>query len=138
TCKDMDSLPGYMDDFFRLMRTSREDKREFLTPERERFFRAVAEACTERGHFCLSFLELDGKRVAACIAFDYGDAYLLYNSGYDPDYASLSVGLINKALCLKDAIEAGKRTFDFLKGSERYKFDLGGVNQHLFRIEVTR
>ncbi|MDA1189368.1 MAG: GNAT family N-acetyltransferase [Chloroflexi bacterium] len=138
TCTSPAGLSRDMDQFFELMRASRDDKRQFLTAEREAFFRDIATESAERGQFHLSFLELNEECVAACIAFDYGDAYLLYNSGFNPAYASLSVGLINKAFCLREAIEAGKHTFDFLKGPERYKFDLGGVNQLLYRIEVSR
>lgn len=138
TYSDPQSLSGCMADFFRLMRMSREDKERFLTPEREGFFMDLATGLAPRGQFRLSFLELNGTRVAGCITFDYGDAYLLYNSGYDPAYAALSVGLLNKALCIKEAIEAGKHTFDFLKGPERYKYDLGGKERSVYRLTVRR
>ena len=90
-----------MRDFFRLLRASRQDKNEFLTPERERFFLDIARESASRDQFRLYFLEVGGERVAACICFDYGDDYLLYNSGYDPGYSRLSVGLINKALAFR-------------------------------------
>ena len=82
--------------------------------------------------------ELDGVRVAACINFDYGDSYLLYNSGYDPAYSQLSVGFVNKAWSIKDAIESGKRTFDFLRGTERYKYDLGAEDRSIYTIRIRR
>jgi CelD/BcsL family acetyltransferase involved in cellulose biosynthesis len=50
----------------------------------------------------------------------------------------LSVGLLNKALCIREAIEEGRRAFDFLRGSERYKYDLGGTDRLLYRIAVRR
>ena len=127
-----------MNDFFRLMRASSQEKADFLTPERERFFRAFAAELAPRGTFRLYFLEVDGTRVASCICFDHSGSYLLYNSGYDPEYSPLSVGLLNKALCIKEAIEEGRRAFDFLRGSERYKYDLGGTDRLLYRITVRR
>lgn len=138
THTDSANILNGMEQFFELMRTSRDDKRDFLTAERQAFFKDIALESEKQGQFRLSFLEIDGEQVAGCIAFDYGDDYLLYNSGLNPAYSSLSVGLINKVFCLKDAIQAGKRTFNFLKGSERYKFDLGAVSQPLYRIEVSR
>ena len=78
------------------------------------------------------------KRVAAAMCFDYGGARLLYNSGYDPSYGYYSVGLLLKALCLKDAIEQGKAYFDFLRGPEPYKYDLGAKNTALYQMVVTR
>ena len=135
---DGEVLNGSMQDFFRLLKASREDKNEFLTPERETFFLDIARESVNRGQFVLSFLEVDGENVAACICFDYGGDYLLYNSGYDPSYSRLSVGLINKALSLQSAIEEGRKTFNFLKGNERYKYNLGGQDELVFRLTITR
>ena len=127
-----------MNGFFSLMRSSSREKADFLNPERERFFRAFAAELSPGGTFRLFFLEIDGIRVASCICFDHSGEYLLYNSGYDPGYSPLSVGLLNKALCIKQAIEEGRRAFDFLRGSERYKYDLGGTDRLLYRITVRR
>ena len=135
---DGEVLNGSMQDFFRLLRASREDKNEFLTPERETFFLDIARESVNRGQFVLSFLEVGGENVAACICFDYGGDYLLYNSGYDPSYSRLSVGLINKALSLQSAIEEGRKTFNFLKGNERYKYNLGGQDELVFRLTISR
>jgi CelD/BcsL family acetyltransferase involved in cellulose biosynthesis len=62
----------------------------------------------------------------------------MYNSGYDPQYASLSVGLLSKALCLRDAIESGRRCFDLLRGNEPYKYDLGAKDQTIYRCVIRR
>ena len=123
-----------MQEFFRLLRDSRADKAEFMTPERESFFSDAALELGARGRLRLEFLELAGARVATCIGFDYGDSYMLYNSGYDPRYSDLSVGLVNTALAIKGAIRAGKRCFDFLTGTERYKYHLGGVDNPVYRL----
>ena len=127
-----------MRDFFRLHRASSAEKHAFMTPERERFFLDIAIELASQGRFKLYFLEVDGIRAASCICFDYGDSYLLYNSGYEPSYASLSVGLINKALCIQDAIEKGKRSFEFLRGRERYKYNLGGKDRAIYKMVVRR
>ncbi len=133
-----DLFATYLPDFFRLHRMSSPDKAEFMTDAREQFFTEIAEIAAARGHFKLSMLELDGVRVAACINFDYGDSYLLYNSGYDPAYSRLSVGLVNKAWTIKDAIESGKKTFNFLRGGERYKYDLGAEDRAVYAIQIRR
>ena len=137
-CEDPATLPDYMREFFRLLAASSPEKATFLTPERQSFFNDIALDLAPRGQFRLYFLELNGVQVASCICFDYGDSYLLYNSGYDPDYASLSVGLLNTALCLREAIERGKHSFQFLRGTERYKYDLGGTDQAIYKLVVRR
>jgi len=137
-CSDTDTILDCMQDFFGLLKASSTEKAEFLTREREDFFRDLAADLAPKGQFRLFFLEVDGVRVASCICFDYRGSYLLYNSGYDPEYASLSVGLLNKALCLREAIEAGKRSFDFLRGAERYKYHLGGQDKSIRRLIAHR
>lgn len=133
-----DSLDGSMREFFTLLRASRQDKNEFMTPDRERFFLDMARELARRDQFRLYFLEVDGEKAAACICFDYGGDFLLYNSGYEPGYSRLSVGLINKALSIRTAIEENRKVFNFLKGDERYKYNLGGTDEAVFHITVTR
>ena len=133
-----ETLRECLSDFFRLHRASRSDKAEFMTKPRERFFSEVAEAASMRGRLILSMLEFEGVRVAASIGFDHRDSYLLYNSGYDPEYSHLSAGFVNKAWAIKDAIESGKRTFDFLRGSERYKYDLGAQDRSVYTVQIRR
>ena len=132
------SLMGALDDFFAMMRGSRQDKAIFLTPQRERFFRRMAEEVARTNTLKLFFLELHGERVAGALCFDYGNTRFLYNSGYDLDYSGLSVGLLLKARCLQGAIEEGKEYFDFLRGNERYKYDLGAKDVKLLRLRLQR
>lgn len=135
---DPGEIANAMPEFFRLMRASRPDKDDFLTSDREQFFSELAQELSSREQFRLFFLEINNVRVASCICFDYNGSYLLYNSGYDPEYSALSVGLLNKALCIQEAIESGKRKFDFLRGNERYKYNLGGINQTIHELVITR
>jgi len=136
-CGD-DEIAGCMEQFFRLMRSSSPDKDAFLNPERIGFFQDLAAELSERNEFRLYFLDYECSPVASCICIDYGDSYLLYNSGYDPEFSALSVGLLNKALSIRDAIEQGKRSFNFLKGNERYKYDLGGLDRGVRNVHLTR
>jgi len=133
-----ESLMKDIEDFLALFRASREDKVTFLTPERESYFRNLVQATLERNLLRLSFLELDGKRVAANLCFDYDGSIYLYNSGYDPQYYRLAVGLLHKAYCLRSAIASGKARFDFLRGAEPYKYDLGGKDVPIYRYRVKR
>lgn len=135
---DPDALAQDLTDFFRLHRLSREEKAEFMTQEMEAFFRATAQHFVPLGVQKTYFMELDGVRVAAAICFDQHNNLYLYNSGYDHAYSHLSVGLLLKALCIRDAIETGKAVFDFLRGDEPYKYDLGGKDVPIFHCQLTR
>ena len=125
-----------IDIFIRLFRESREDKADFMTSQMMAFFKSLVTTTAQAKLLRFGCLKLDAIPVAAIICFDYNDTIYLYNSGYDPQYSYLSVGLTSKVLCIKDSIERGKRKFDFLKGAEVYKYRLGGQEIPLYRCEI--
>jgi CelD/BcsL family acetyltransferase involved in cellulose biosynthesis len=129
-------LPAALDTFFRMFTESREDKAAFLTERMKSYFRLLVENMKKIGLLKLGVLELDGKPVAEIVCFDYNDCIYLYNSGYDPQYVSLSVGLLSKVFAIEDSIAKGKKRFDFLKGAETYKGHLGGKEVPLYRCRV--
>ncbi|WP_322817329.1 GNAT family N-acetyltransferase [Tepidiforma sp.] len=126
----------HLDLLFAMMRASRADKAAFLTPERESFFRALADAFAPAGQLALGLTTLDGRPVAATLTFELGPTIFLYNSGYDPAFARLAPGLVSKARALRDAIERGFARFDFLRGEEPYKRHLGGTDRQLLRLRL--
>jgi CelD/BcsL family acetyltransferase involved in cellulose biosynthesis len=122
--------------FLELFRQSRPDKADFLTPQREDFFRALIRRAGRAGVLNLSFLEIDGRAVASTLCWDHGATTYLYNNGFDPEYRRLSVGFVAKVLGIRDSIERGRRRYDFLKGAEDYKRRLGGRKVPLLRCRV--
>ncbi len=135
---DPNEVDAAMDDFLHLLAMSRQDKAEFLNPQREKFFRSLASTLSREGLLSLFFMEIGGSRVASAMTFDYDDSRLLYNSGYNPEFGYYSVGLLLKALSVKSAIEDGKGYYDFLRGNERYKYHLGGIDKPIYNMVVTR
>lgn len=127
-----------IDDFLRLHRASSEQKSVFMDRHMEGFFRAMISRLAGEGWVKLYFLEVDGRRVSTALCFEYGGESLLYNSGFDPAFRALSVGLLLKAFCIRDAIESGMKRFDFLRGQEHYKYELGGVDAPIYRLLVQR
>jgi CelD/BcsL family acetyltransferase involved in cellulose biosynthesis len=127
-----------LEDLLRFMVESREDKARFMTEKMGQFFRHMVAELSKVGLVRLYALELDGQAVASILCFDLGGCIYLYNSGYDPAYSFLGVGLLSKALCLRDAIEQGRRCLDFLRGNESYKYDLGGKDQPIYRCQIRR
>ena len=128
--------PGDVADFIHLHRLSREDKASFMHERMQQFFHTLAERFAPTGLLKLYFLEVDGQRVAATICFVQNQELWLYNSGYDPAYSPLAVGLLLKAYCLQDAIALGLRGFDFLRGREPYKYDLGATDIPVHRLTI--
>lgn len=127
-----------MDDFLELHTRSRQDKTEFMTPEMAAFFRRMASAMSAQGLIRLFMLRINGKPGASVLCFEAGTCLYMYNSGYDPEFSSLSVGLVSKALCAQWAIENGRSALDFLRGNEPYKYDLGAHDQPIYTLRLSR
>jgi CelD/BcsL family acetyltransferase involved in cellulose biosynthesis len=134
--KDLLSLA--MDNFFKLFQLSNTEKANFMTDKKSAFFTTMVSSLAEQGNVRLSFLEINGVRTGTTLCFDYNNDISLYNSAYDPAYSSLSVSLLLKVFNIRDAVEHGKKRFDFLSGNEPYKYDLGGHDVPLYRCLITR
>ncbi len=126
------------DDFLSLLRSSRTEKAQFLNPARESYFRALLNADGLGHEVALYFLEFDGRRVAGTLCLEGPGELALYNSGFDPEYRSLSVGLLLKSHCVRDAIERGYSRFNFLRGAEPYKYDLGAHDTFIYHCRLQR
>jgi CelD/BcsL family acetyltransferase involved in cellulose biosynthesis len=138
------SDPATLDDqlaaFVALHEASAPDKAGFMSDPRMRaFFGLVARVALANGWLDLSFLALDGRLAASLLCFRYGDAVLVYNSGFDPQaWPGLSPGLALFAHRIRQAIESGVRVFDFMQGDERYKYDLGAQDRPVHRLFIRR
>ncbi len=135
--EDSAAVHDIMDTFLKLFSKTRKEKATFMTTKMESFFRSLADNMAKAGLLKLGILELDTVPTAMIMCFDYNDCMYLYNSGYDPRYNTLSAGLLCKVLCIKESIREGKKRFDFLKGGETYKYQLGGREVPLYRCQIT-
>jgi hypothetical protein len=131
-CKDGD--PSDIEEFFRLMSLSSDKKEGFLTMKMKDFFSDIINTFKIKKQLNLCFMKLYGINIASTLSFIYKNSVYLYNSGFDPSYNRLSPGLTLKAYLIKQAIEEGKSKFEFLRGSEKYKYDLGGKERKLYKF----
>jgi CelD/BcsL family acetyltransferase involved in cellulose biosynthesis len=122
-----------VDDFLVLFRQNRRDKAAFMDDRMAAYFRSLAEYVPGTR---IGFLDVDGGPAAAVWCCDHGGTRYLYNSGYDANLGHLSVGILCKLLSIRDAIAAGLRTYDFLKGDEAYKRQLGGKPVPIYRCRI--
>lgn len=126
-----------MEDFFRLHRASQVQKAHFMDQRREAFFKDMAKTFQDKGILRLTELRIeDGPVLASAISFVSGGTWALYNSGFDPNYKELSPGIVLVAKTIMSAIEEGLNRYDFLRGREIYKYDLGAKDRHLFRVKM--
>ncbi len=124
------------DDFLALHRRSRVGKARFMDERMEAFFRRVALALADQGGLRLWLLDTPGGPIAAFLCLEWDGTVGLYNSGFDPERAALSPGVVLLAHIIRDAIARGMRRFDFLRGEERYKYDFGPTPEDVFRVTL--
>jgi len=123
-------------DFFDLHRRSRVGKARFMDVRMEAFFRRVTTALVEHGGARLWFLDTASGPIASFITLEWDDTVGLYNSGFHPDRATLSPGVVLLGHLIRDAIGRGKRRFDFLRGEERYKYEFEPVTEEVCAVRI--
>ena len=132
-------LSQAVDEFLELLGSSTFEKRDWLHENRRSLFHAVASAAREAGTLQLMFMEVDGRKAAGLFNFDYGDRIWVYNSGLDPTaFGNLSLGVVLTANAIQWAIENGRAEFDFLRGSETYKYRFGAQDSTIYRLQISR
>ena len=122
--------------FLTLHRLSKVGKARFMDERMESFFRSVTLELARAGWARLWFLEHEGAAVASFLCLEYAGAVGLYNSGFDPAQAVLAPGIVLLAHVIRDAIERGIPTFDFLRGEEPYKYGFGPAPEDVLSIRV--
>lgn len=162
------SLEQDLRSFVAMHRRSGGPKGHFMGPERETFFARIARALQPCGLLSLDFLEVPelpelggagqfgdasppadggdssqppGRRIAATFSFKHLGAektFYLYNSAYDASMRSISPGLTMVVKLIERCIAEGYRRLDFLRGEERYKYDLGAVALPLHAVRLLR
>jgi len=108
----------------------------FQEPGLAAFHQEFSALALRRGWLRLFVLHLEGKPVAALYGFLYNRTFYFYQSGFDPDYARRSVGLVAMGLTIREAIEEGAAEFDLLHGDEDYKFLWAKQVREIERLEV--
>ncbi|MFC1892647.1 GNAT family N-acetyltransferase [Chloroflexota bacterium] len=138
TIREKGEVAQGMTGFLALFKLSPGEKASFMTEKMIGFFETIARSLAEEDYLRLSFLEMNGSQVASTLWLDYDNTLYLYNSAYDPAYATLSVGLLLKVFCLREGIQEGKSRFDFLRGAESYKYDLGAQDVPIYHCTISR
>jgi CelD/BcsL family acetyltransferase involved in cellulose biosynthesis len=122
-----------LDHFFALFHRAPGEKGAFLEPAIERFMREAAPAT---GMLRLDVLEADGRPVAIPLGFQGPRTYYLDNMVHDRPAHDRSPGILLLAALIERAIEEGRERFDFMRGLERYKLELGATPHRLVRLRI--
>jgi len=88
-----------------------------------RFYTRLAQVAARRGWLRLSFLRLDGQRIAFGYYLQCGNKLYLLKPGYDPRFAPYSPSNLLCYLVLRDAFERGVAELDFLAAADPWKLE---------------
>jgi CelD/BcsL family acetyltransferase involved in cellulose biosynthesis len=119
--------------FIKLHKTSDGDKGNFMNDEVTAFFSSLL---TMKG-WKIYYLEVDNAIAACCFVYEDEVGSYLYNSSKNNTFNEVNPGIIIIDKIIEQLISKEFTFFDFLKGTERYKFDLGGISSQLYDIEIT-
>jgi hypothetical protein len=133
-----ESLDGDLKMFVDMHRGTEGMKGHFMRPEIATFFERVARTFMPLGWLRLDFIEIAGRPIATTFGFELGSTFYLYNSAYEPEAGRLAPGLVLVAHLVRSCIERGYGYVDFLRGPERYKYQLGAQPLPLNIVRVLR
>jgi CelD/BcsL family acetyltransferase involved in cellulose biosynthesis len=101
------------------------------------FHEEVTRLALVQGWLRLFVLTLNGDNAAAIYGFMYAKKFYFYQSGFDPQYAPYSVGLVIMGLAIESAIKDCAEEFDLLHGDEKYKSLWAKQQRTLVRMELS-
>lgn len=108
----------------------------FTSPPFRAMIEEVSPLLLSAGQLRLSWLEVDGRRVAAEYQLSGAGVLYVYQAGIDPERLDLQPGNLITMMLIRQAIEQGCTAFDFLRGDEPYKAHFGARPRAAVAVEV--
>jgi CelD/BcsL family acetyltransferase involved in cellulose biosynthesis len=90
-------------------------------PRHEAFHHDASRRLAQAGLLRMYTLRVARRPVASVYGVVHRGKFYYYQSGYDPNWACKSVGMVLLARTVEDAFAEGLGEFDFLRGDESYK-----------------
>ena len=112
---------------------SKGEKGKFMTKNVEAYFGDLLKL----DGWKIYYLSTDKGVASTAFCYENINGCYLYNSSRDNEFNSINPGIVLNDLIIQGLINNGKSFFDFLKGTERYKFDLGGKLVQLYDLSLS-
>lgn len=107
-------------------------------PRVRRFHGQATSRLLEAAMLRLQVLVSNGQAIAAHYGLVRGERAYSYLHSFDPAFAAYGPGRLLIAQAMREAVEAGAREFDFLRGQEPYKYEWGAVDRPQYRRRLWR
>ena len=106
----------------------------FSSAYRESFNNKLLQLLDEGNGF-FSCMSIDGEPVSIMYVFVYKNNAFFYQNGWNPVFASYGVGILNIQHAIQHALEAGCKSFDFLRGEEAYKYKFCEETRQAYSVQ---
>lgn len=133
-----ETLDDDLERFFSMHRTSEGPKGHFMHEGMATFFGSFAWMLFSQGWLRLAFLEIGSEPWAGAFGYAFKDTWGVWNSAYDHGRRQLAPGMVLMGECIRLAASEGCATFDFLRGSEPYKYRFGAVDVPVSHMTIRR
>ncbi len=132
---DSKNLRTYLDRFIAIHKQGSSAKAKFWEkPKMTDFFHEMANRFSLREWIELKVLFYEERILAALLNFSYSDCIYFYNVAFDRDFARYSPGIFLFDHSIREAISTRKKSVNFLRGREEYKYYFGAKDSKIFRL----
>ena len=121
------------DKFVKQHKLSDGKKGSFMNKDVELFFQNLL---TIKG-WKIYFIEKESEFISSAFVYENKKGCYLYNSTKNSQFDPINPGIVLIDLIIQKMIKEKKEFFDFLKGFDRYKIDLGGSPIQLYDLTIT-
>jgi CelD/BcsL family acetyltransferase involved in cellulose biosynthesis len=104
-------------------------------PSTTRFYSELAEWAAARGELRLWFLRLDGRAIAFAYCLESNGIHYQLKTGFDPEFANFSPGVLLTREKVRYAFEHGTRRYEFLGAPDSHKLDWTDRCHELVRVQ---
>lgn len=105
----------------------------FACPKFRTFLKSAARELIADDLAQLLVISIDAQPVSAVLLLKSENTCMMYQSGLDPEFASLEPGYQTNLAAIEFAIDVGYKYFDFLRGDEPYKARWSTTREAIFR-----
>ena len=134
-----EGLGDAIKEFISLHRKSSPSKRNFWQMHgMSDFFSEFVHLFSSENWMELNMLYVENKWIAALLNFQYEDISYFYNIAYDKDFSAYSPGFCLFDHSIKQAITKNKRSADFLRGREKYKYFFGAKDSRIYNLKLEK
>ena len=111
-------------------KTSQGEKGNFMTDMVESYFRNLLNL----EGWKIYYINTENGVISTAFCYENENGCYLYNSSRNKEFDYINPGIILYDLIIQKLIKREMNFFDFLKGTERYKYDLGGDSVQLYDL----